>query len=72
MVIMGGTGTLYGAIGGAFVFALLEQVFEALTVHWQLLLGATIILLVLFLPGGLGDLVGRLGRRPDAGPVDDP
>jgi len=71
MIILGGTGTLYGAIGGAFVFALLEQVFEALTVHWQLLLGLTIILLVLFLPGGLSEFVARVIRKPVREHADD-
>jgi len=71
MIILGGTGTLYGAIGGAFGFALLENVFEALTVHWPLLLGLTIILLVLFLPGGPSEFVARLISKPVEEHADD-
>jgi len=71
MIILGGTGSLYGAIGGAFAFALLEEVFSALTVHWQLLLGLTIIGLVLFMPGGLSEFVARIVRKPVEEHADD-
>jgi branched-chain amino acid transport system permease protein len=67
MVILGGSATLFGPIAGAFVLVLLEEFFSALTSHWQLLLGSAIVLLVLFLPGGLGNLYGRVQRvRPVA------
>ncbi len=59
MVILGGPGTFYGAAVGAFGFALLQEVFQSATIHWQLLLGTTIVLLVLFVPGGLGSLRAR-------------
>ena len=62
MVILGGSGTPFGPIAGAFVLVLLEELFSSLTKHWQLLLGAAIVLLVLFLPGGLGNLYGRVRR----------
>jgi branched-chain amino acid transport system permease protein len=65
MVILGGSGTPFGPIAGAFVLVLLEEWFSQLTQHWQLLLGAAIVLLVLFLPGGLGNLFARVRRvRP--------
>ena len=38
------------------------RVFQSLTRHWQLLLGGTIILLVIFLPGGLASVAGRFRR----------
>ena len=41
---------------------LLQEVFSSLTKHWQLLLGGTIVLLVLFLPGGLAKLTSRFRR----------
>ena len=63
MLILGGIGTLYGAVVGAFAFAALQEVFQALTMRWQLLLGATIVLLVLFLPGGISTVAGRLRRQ---------
>ncbi len=68
MLILGGTGTLNGAIVGAFAFAALQEIFQYLTVHWQLLLGAAIVLLVLFLPGGIATVSGRLKRQLIGGP----
>ncbi len=62
MVILGGMGTLHGAVLGAFAFVLLQEWYASLTTHWQLLLGATILLAVAALPGGLSRLAGRLGR----------
>ena len=62
MVILGGSATPFGPIAGAFVLVLLEEFFSSLTSHWQLLLGSAIVLLVLFLPGGLGNLYGRVRR----------
>jgi len=62
MLILGGVGSLYGAVVGAFAFVALTEIFQALTQHWQLLLGAAIVLLVIFLPGGLASITGRFRR----------
>ncbi len=70
MLILGGVGSLYGAIVGAFAFVALTEVFQSMTRHWQLLLGTAIILLVIFLPGGLASIAGRF-RRTHAGALDD-
>jgi branched-chain amino acid transport system permease protein len=59
MLILGGIGSLVGAIVGAFAFVALSETFQALTGHWQLLLGSAIILLVIFLPGGLASVARR-------------
>lgn len=64
MLILGGVGSLYGAVVGAFAFAALTEVFQSMTRHWQLLLGSAIILLVIFLPGGLASIAGRFRRTP--------
>ena len=64
MLILGGLGSLHGGAVGAFAFVLLQELFQALTVHWQLPFGLTIILLVIFLPGGLASLPARLRPRP--------
>jgi branched-chain amino acid transport system permease protein len=63
MVILGGVGTPYGPIAGAFVLVSMEEILSSLTSHWQLWLGAAIVLLVLFLPGGLGNAIRRV-RAP--------
>ena len=71
MLILGGLGTLHGAVAGAFAFVALQEIFSTLTTHWQLLLGGTIIALVLFLPGGLSSVVRRLERGLAAETGDD-
>ncbi len=75
MVILGGMGSLHGAILGAFSMMLLELGFQGLPAvggvdigkHWQLLMGGFIVLVVLLLPHGLlglGRLATRLFRKP--------
>jgi len=63
MVILGGMGTLTGAVIGAAAFILLELVFQGLTEHWQLLMGGTIVLVALFLPNGIAGLARPLFAR---------
>lgn len=62
MVILGGMGTLYGPVAGAFIFVMVQEVFSDLTKHWQLLMGGLIVLLVLFLPGGVASLGPRFAH----------
>jgi len=62
MLILGGQGSLYGAVAGAFVFVTLQEIYSSVTTHWQLLLGVTIIALVIFLPGGLASIASRFKR----------
>jgi branched-chain amino acid transport system permease protein len=69
MLILGGLGSLFGAVVGAFAFVALQEIYSALTTHWQLLLGATIIALVIFLPGGLASVAGRFKRMLVGGPT---
>jgi len=71
MVILGGMGTLYGPILGAFVLVLLQDWLTDLTRHWLLPMGLFIILAVLLLPQGLGGLA-LLPRRaePEAEAAD--
>jgi len=60
MVILGGMGTLYGPILGAFVLVLLESELAGMTKHWLLPMGLFVILAVLFLPRGIAGLRPRL------------
>ena len=70
MLILGGVGSLTGAVVGAFAFVALTEIFQALTRHWQLLLGGAIILLVIFLPGGLASIAGRFRHTLVGEPED--
>jgi branched-chain amino acid transport system permease protein len=64
MVIIGGTGTLGGAVLGAAAFILLQSLVSTYTERWMLILGVTFIVFVLFAPGGIvGALRGRVGLR---------
>jgi branched-chain amino acid transport system permease protein len=63
MVILGGVGSLPGAVAGAVTFVLLSEVFQALTRHWQLLLGGFIIGAVALLPHGLAGGARALRQR---------
>jgi len=66
MLILGGIGSLRGAVIGAIAFTLLKELFQLesllgpLAVHWQMTLGFTIIGFVALLPKGLIGLRARL------------
>ena len=60
MVVLGGSGTLYGPMIGAAVFTMIERQVSAVIPWWRLLLGALFVLVVLVLPTGLVSLPARL------------
>ena len=60
MVILGGMGTLFGPILGAFAFEGLHQLFASLTPHWELPMGIMVIAMVLLLPRGIAGLLLQL------------
>ncbi len=63
IVILGGMGTLYGALAGAATLLVLEEVLSGLTEHWMIVLGPILIAVVLFARRGVfGWLVGTGGR----------
>ncbi len=67
IVILGGMGTLYGPLVGAVAFLLLEEVLSAWTVHWMIVLGPILVLVVLFAKQGIWGLIlerGPAGKRP--------
>jgi branched-chain amino acid transport system permease protein len=63
MVILGGMGTLFGPVLGAVALLLLEDLLSAWTVHWQVVLGPLLVLVVLYGRGGLYGLLPGGGRR---------
>ena len=69
MVILGGMGTLWGAIVGAIAFLLLEEFLSGLTEQWKLILGPILILVALGGRGGLAGALKRLGRSGRDGGV---
>jgi len=61
MVVLGGVGSLHGAIIGALAFLFAEDVLSGLTEHWKAIFGPMIVLFVLFTRGGLVGLMRKLG-----------
>lgn len=59
MVILGGMGTLYGSVLGAFALVLLQDGLTDVTRHWLLPFGLFIILVALLLPHGISGLWRR-------------
>ena len=56
-VLLGGKGTLYGPALGALLLTFVEHYGERVTEHWNALIGALVIAVVLFLPRGLAGLL---------------
>jgi len=53
MVILGGMGTLFGAVLGAAAYLMLEEILSGYTLHWHIILGPVLILVVLFAKRGI-------------------
>ena len=66
MLILGGMGTLVGAVLGTFSYVLLQEWFSGVTKHWQLLMGGFIVVAVLVFPQGLAGIAARIERRREA------
>lgn len=60
MVVLGGMATRNGALLGALAFVLLEAWLAELTVHWRLVFGPLLVLVVLYAKGGLASLLRPL------------
>ena len=65
MAVLGGMARVWGPVVGAVVFVLLEAMLPSWTQYWQLPFGLVVILIVVYLRGGLVDLMGL--RRGGAG-----
>jgi branched-chain amino acid transport system permease protein len=60
MVMVGGMGTLFGPLYGAFAYIMMEDFLSQFTEYWQFYFGPLLILLVLFAKQGLwGMLPGK-------------
>jgi branched-chain amino acid transport system permease protein len=60
MVVLGGMASLHGAILGAAAFLLMEEWLSGFTEHWKVIFGPMLVLVVLFMKGGIMGLVGRI------------
>ncbi len=69
MCILGGVGVFVGPIVGAAIITLLEHYISVYTFYWQFVLGCLIIVLVMFMPGGIGGFIHdrfKRDRQPDS------
>ena len=64
MLVLGGAGHLWGALGGAVIFMIFEHIVAAANpFHWMTLVGLLLILIVVFAPKGLIEPVLALFAR---------
>jgi branched-chain amino acid transport system permease protein len=62
MVVLGGMGSVFGPLIGAFVFLALEELLSTITEYWQILLGPLLLLVVLYARGGIDGILKGLRR----------
>jgi branched-chain amino acid transport system permease protein len=62
MVVLGGAGSLFGPVLGTGAFLLLEELLSDMTIYWQLLFGIVLLMVVLFVRGGIDGLLGAWSR----------
>lgn len=68
MLVLGGTGNLFGALVGTLVFVWFEHMVSAINpFHWLTLVGALLIAVVLFEPRGLTGAASSLWKRLSGG-----
>jgi branched-chain amino acid transport system permease protein len=60
MVLLGGFASFFGPLLGAFVFIFLQDTVMSVFPYWRLVFGAVLAVIVIFAPGGLMGLFGRL------------
>lgn len=63
MTLLGGFGVLAGPVVGALVFNFLKLYAMGATEYWMFIIGATLIIIVLVLPGGIAGGFARLAAR---------
>ncbi len=63
MIILGGLGSLHGAIVGTAAYLLLEEWLSGFTENWKVIFGPLLVLVVLFARGGLLGAGNELARR---------
>jgi branched-chain amino acid transport system permease protein len=67
MVLIGGMGTLFGPMIGAFLIVLASDVVSAIWERWLFIMGVLFIIFVLFARGGiwgmLQNILSKMSRR---------
>jgi branched-chain amino acid transport system permease protein len=74
MIILGGVGSLNGAIIGTLIYVLLGEWLSELTQNWAMIFGPFLVLIILLARGGLLGLTGHIAawyRREDIHSLSD-
>ncbi|MDR7534096.1 MAG: branched-chain amino acid ABC transporter permease, partial [Armatimonadota bacterium] len=62
--LLGGIHTFAGPVVGAALLVILKDVIVRFTVHWSIVLGTTVIVLVMGFRGGVASIVARRTQAP--------
>ncbi|MFP4641813.1 MAG: branched-chain amino acid ABC transporter permease [Dehalococcoidia bacterium] len=64
MAVFGGMGQIYGPVIGSVIFAYLEEILlTKFPYYYMLIFGVVLVVVILYMPGGIAGLVQRLWRR---------
>jgi branched-chain amino acid transport system permease protein len=63
MTFVGGTTTFWGPILGAFVYIILQNYLSNITDRWPLFMGFIFVLMVLFVSGGLSEVIMNIRQH---------
>lgn len=63
MTFVGGTKKFWGPILGVFVYIIFQNYLSDLTDRWALIMGFIFVFMVLFVPGGLSEVIVKIQQR---------
>ena len=64
MLILGGAGTLYGALAGAVIFRVLQNYLSSMTPqYWEIWIGLVLVILIMIGRERLDSASLKIGRR---------
>lgn len=74
MTFVGGTGTFWGPMLGVLVYVILQNYLSDITDRWPLFMGLIFVFMVLFIPGGLTQIIQSVrnlfaGKRGPGKPI---
>ena len=67
MAVLGGSGTFVGPVIGALEIVTLQDIVMTITQYWRFVMGAVLVLLVIFLPQGISGAFKMLFSRQGGG-----
>ena len=70
-MILGGAGTVWGSLAGAFIYVVGKDIISTITPLWQIFLGGLFVTCVLGFPRGILGSLAPLFNRSRATPEDE-